>query len=102
MAEALGARRRWGEGGGGLQAGHSRRGLRRSGGLAPRKPPPARAARYSKKNSGHLLRTPSQRYERIGQMKNEFSIQLLCEVLEVAQSGYYDWKARQESPSPRA
>ena len=35
-------------------------------------------------------------------MKNEFSIQLLCEVLEVAPSGYYDWKGRQDSPGPRA
>ena len=35
-------------------------------------------------------------------MKNDFSIQRLCAVLEVAASGYYDWKQRPDAPGPRA
>ena len=35
-------------------------------------------------------------------MKAEHSIQLLCQVLQVSQSGFYDWKARQQTPSARA
>jgi transposase InsO family protein len=35
-------------------------------------------------------------------MKTDYSIQRLCEVLQVTQSGFYDWKKRQQTPSPRA
>ena len=35
-------------------------------------------------------------------MKNEYSIQSLCQTLDVSPSGYYDWKKRRESPGPRA
>ena len=35
-------------------------------------------------------------------MKKDHSIQLLCQVLEVSPSGYYDWQKRQQTPSARA
>jgi putative transposase len=35
-------------------------------------------------------------------MKNEHSILSLCEVLDVATSGYYDWRQRCACPGPRA
>jgi putative transposase len=35
-------------------------------------------------------------------MKNDHSIQLLCQVLQVSTSGYYDWEKRRQTPSPRA
>lgn len=35
-------------------------------------------------------------------MKGEHPIGLLCEVLEVSASGYYDWCQRQTHPGPRA
>ncbi len=35
-------------------------------------------------------------------MKNGHSILLLCQVLEVSPSGYYDWRKRQGIPGPRA
>jgi putative transposase len=35
-------------------------------------------------------------------MKTEHSIVLLCEVLTVSPSGYYDWQKRRETPGPRA
>jgi transposase InsO family protein len=35
-------------------------------------------------------------------MKEEHSIGLLCEALEVSPSGYYDWEQRKISPSPRS
>lgn len=34
-------------------------------------------------------------------MKAEYPIRILCEVLEVASSGYYDWQHRQGHPSKR-
>lgn len=35
-------------------------------------------------------------------MKDDQPIRLLCEVLEVSASGYYDWCRRQTQPGPRA
>jgi putative transposase len=35
-------------------------------------------------------------------MKNDHAIVLLCELLEVSPSGYYDWQKRRETPGPRA
>jgi putative transposase len=35
-------------------------------------------------------------------MKTEHSIQRLCEVLQVTQSGFYDWRKRRQTPGPRA
>jgi len=35
-------------------------------------------------------------------MKTDHSLALLCQVLEVSPSGYYDWKKRHAHPSPRA
>lgn len=35
-------------------------------------------------------------------MKTEYPITLLCEAMEVSQSGYYDWQQRKSSPGPRA
>jgi transposase InsO family protein len=35
-------------------------------------------------------------------MKDTYSIEALCELLEVSKSGYYDWQQRRSSPSPRA
>ena len=35
-------------------------------------------------------------------MKTEHSVQRLCEVLQVTQSGFYDWKKRRRIPGPRA
>ncbi len=35
-------------------------------------------------------------------MKPEYPVRTLCEALEVAPSGYYDWEHRQAHPSPRA
>lgn len=34
-------------------------------------------------------------------MKDDYSILLLCQLLEVSPSGYYDWRKRREQPSPR-
>jgi putative transposase len=35
-------------------------------------------------------------------MKSEHPIRLQCQALNVALSGYYDWRQRQQHPSPRA
>jgi len=35
-------------------------------------------------------------------MKTDYPIRLLCAVLEVSASGYYDWVQRQSRPGPRA
>jgi len=35
-------------------------------------------------------------------MKNDHFILLLCQVLEVSPSGYYDWQERRQTPSARA
>ena len=35
-------------------------------------------------------------------MKNVYSIQALCQNLDVSKSGYYDWQARRQVPGPRA
>jgi putative transposase len=35
-------------------------------------------------------------------MKNDHAIVLLCALLEVSPSGYYDWQKRRETPGPRA
>lgn len=34
-------------------------------------------------------------------MKDHYPIHLLCEVMDVSPSGYYDWLKRRHSPSPR-
>src|ERR1017187_9872072 len=57
---------------------------------------------YFKKNFGHPIRTPDQRFQRIDAMKTDHPIRLLCEALEVSTSGYYDWFNRQTQPGPRA
>lgn len=35
-------------------------------------------------------------------MKNDHAIALLCQMLEVSSSGYYDWRKRAQEPGPRA
>lgn len=35
-------------------------------------------------------------------MKSSYSIEALCENLEVSKSGYYDWQQRRSTPGPRA
>lgn len=35
-------------------------------------------------------------------MKQEYPLRVLCQVLEVSASGYYDWRRRQIQPGPRA
>ena len=35
-------------------------------------------------------------------MKNDHAILLLCQLLGVSPSGYYDWQKRRETPGPRA
>jgi transposase InsO family protein len=35
-------------------------------------------------------------------MKQEHTVQMLCQTLNVSESGYYDWRQRQEQPGPRA
>src|ERR1017187_7857306 len=87
--------------------GRGREAQRRTMGSRKRRPaarerlsPPT--ARYSKKNFGHPLRTPDQRFQRIDAMKTLHPIRSLCEALEVSSSGYYDWRHRQAQPSPRA
>ena len=35
-------------------------------------------------------------------MKKDHSVQLLCQVLDVSPSGYYDWQKRRQTPSARA
>lgn len=54
------------------------------------------------KKVGHPLRTPDERYERIHEMKEEHSVQTLCESFEVSRSGYYNCCQRQDEPGPRA
>jgi transposase InsO family protein len=44
----------------------------------------------------------TDRYQRIQAMKNEYSLTLLCEVLEVSRSGYYAWRSRQPSARQKA
>ena len=70
--------------------------------LAARERLSAPAAGYSKKNFGHPLRSPHQRYQRIDAMKTQHPIRSLCQALEVSASGYYDWRHRQTQPGPRA
>src|ERR1035438_8875071 len=60
------------------------------------------ATGYSKKNFGHPLRSPHQRYQRVDAMKTQHPIRSLCQALEVSTSGYYDWRHRQTRPGPRA
>src|SRR4051812_12853341 len=102
MEKALRPRRRWGEGGVGGEARDAGRGSDPARGRPARDPSPARAARHSKKNSGHHLRTAAQRYQRIETMKADYSILSLCEVMAVSPSGYYDWCKRRDNPGLRA
>src|SRR5712671_606917 len=62
----------------------------------------APATGYFKKNFGHSLRNPNQRYQRIDAMKTQHPIRSLCTAMEVSPSGYYDWVQRQIEPGPRA
>jgi len=62
----------------------------------------ASATGHFKKNFGHPLRTPEQRYQRIDALKADCSIIMLCQSFEVSTSGYYDWQGRQRQPANRA
>ena len=62
----------------------------------------APATGHFKKNFGHPLRTPEQRFQRIDAMKTDQPIRALCAALEVSASGYYDWRKRQTQPGLRA
>lgn len=55
-----------------------------------------------KKNVGHSLRSPDERYQRVDAMRDQYSILALCHELDVSPSGYYDWRQRQSSLGARA
>jgi len=57
--------------------------------------------RYQK-NAGHCLRGALERYRWIEEMKNDYSVELLCEAFCVSRSGFYDWLERRSDPSARA
>ena len=44
----------------------------------------------------------SERYQRIDATKEEHSLGVLCEALEVSSSVYCDWEQRKSSPSPQS
>lgn len=83
-------------------------GGRGSAGAKPGSPAALREIRHLReqrdilKNAGHHLRTVEQRYARIEAMKDDYSVQSLCDNLEVSPSGYYDWRGRPSCPGPRA
>src|SRR5439155_12009995 len=62
----------------------------------------APATGHFKKNFGHPLRTPEERFQRIDALKTEHAITALCRAFAVAASGYYGWRRRQKEPGPRA
>jgi len=43
-----------------------------------------------------------ERYERIEEMKNDYSTEVLCEAFCISRSGFYDWLERRRNPSARA
>jgi putative transposase len=47
----------------------------------------------------HTLRSPRERYAQIEAMRGRHPVRMLCELFEVAPSGYYRWKQR--GPSAR-
>src|SRR5437867_13345674 len=90
-----------------IHARHARRGGRHArstpGGepaLATGTAPGERAARHSKKNLGHNLRSAQQRFARIKTMNPEYPIADLCAALAVTRSGYHAWASRR--PGRRA
>ena len=47
-----------------------------------------------KKSYRHLFARPSMKYQFIAEHKHEYAITVLCQALEVSESGYYGWKNR--------
>src|SRR6185436_8389642 len=91
-----GGQRRWGSW---RQAAHGRR-------TGSGEPPPQsgaepgdRAARDPKKITGHPLATVSARYHQVQTLAATHPVAVLCALLGVSRSGYYDWRGR--APSRR-
>src|SRR2546428_6733054 len=53
-----------------------------------------RGARHPKKSRRVLCEGTAVRYEFIGHHHTQFRIAVLCRVLRVSRSGFYDWRAR--------
>jgi transposase len=50
-----------------------------------------------RKSAGHLLARPTVKFQFIAEHSQQYSITLLCQALEVSESGYYAWKNRKVS-----
>lgn len=55
-----------------------------------------RQERYFKKSHSNLQPTakPKMKYQFIREQQHQFQVRVLCEVLEVSESGYYAWRKR--------
>jgi putative transposase len=51
-----------------------------------------------KKNAGHPCRSAAQRCQRVRDMSQQYSVSLLCRVLDVSRSGYYAWLRQDHGP----
>jgi hypothetical protein len=53
----------------------------------------------SKKSHSNLqpIARPEMKYKFIEEQRTEFPVRVLCEVLKVSESGYYEWRKRPSS-----
>src|SRR6266851_8982710 len=56
---------------------------------------------FERKSAQHLLARPMMTYQVIAVHSNEYSVALMCAVLEVSVSGYYAWRKREPSRHSR-
>src|SRR6202012_434280 len=60
--------------------------------------PPGDGEGDFKKSDGLLREPPIVRYPFIKDHQEHYPVQLMCDILEVSRSGFYDWIDRPESP----
>ncbi len=74
----------------------------RNGSPETRKCPPGRGSGFSKKGGGVLCKTTQVKYAMIKANKNQFPVGMMCRMVSVSRSGYYDWKHRPHSDRDKA
>src|SRR5579859_6122250 len=78
----------------GLAGGVEQRRARRAARAAQARQTPRDGARDIKKSGGLLREGERVMFQLVDAEKAHYPVTMLCEVLEVSRSGYYDWKKR--------